>query len=198
MLLIKEELAHYVTVFESKDKKLKIDTRVKKHDCFISGDLCANVLFFKLSKKCVTRDILFGVVYIPPEGSPFENKDVFTELGNSLLLLEHDGVCFLGDFNARTGAVDGIITDGFNNDSDMPYKVFDDAPGSDKIPSALPKRISQDLATNNYGLDCWIFAKRLILLLSMGVLYQTPILGNVHVKMSVLLITPWCCRICFH
>ena len=136
LLLIKEELAQYVTVFESKDKKPKIDTRVKKHYCFISGDLCANVLFFKLSKKCVTRDILFGVVYIPPEGSPFENKDVFTELENSLLLLEHDGVCFLGDFNARTGAVEGIITDGFHNDFDMPYKVFDDAPGSDKIPSA--------------------------------------------------------------
>ena len=30
LLLIKEELAQYVTVFESKDKKPKIDTRVKK------------------------------------------------------------------------------------------------------------------------------------------------------------------------
>ena len=61
----------------------------------------------------MTRDVLFGVVYIPPEGSPFENKDVFTELENSLLPLEHDGVCFLADFNARTGVVDGIITGGF-------------------------------------------------------------------------------------
>ena len=158
-LLIKEELAQYVTVFESKDKKPKIDTRVKKHYCFISSDLCANLLFFKLSKKYVTCDILFGVVYIPPEGSPFENKDVFTELENSLLLLEHDGVCFLGDFNTRTGAVDGIITVGFNNDFDMLYKVFDDAPGSDKIPSALPKRISQDLDTNNYGFRLLDFCK---------------------------------------
>ena len=82
------------------------------------------------------------MVYIRPEGSPFENKDVFTEPENSLLLLQHDGVCFPGDFNARTGAVDGIITDGFNNDFDMPYKVFDDALGSDKIPSALPKNIT--------------------------------------------------------
>ena len=30
LLLIKEELAQYVTVFKSKDKKPKIDTRVKK------------------------------------------------------------------------------------------------------------------------------------------------------------------------
>ena len=95
------------------------------------------------------------MVYIRPEGSPFENKDVFTELENSLLLLEHDGVCFPGDFNARTG----IITDGYNNDLDMPYKVFDDAPSSDKIPSALPKRKSQDMATNNYAFRLLDFCK---------------------------------------
>ena len=108
------------------------------------------------------------MVYIPPEGSPFENKDVFTELENSLLLLEHDGVCFLGDFKARTGAVDGIITDGFNNDFDMPYKVFDDAPDSDKIPSALPKRISQDLATNNYGFRLLDFCKTVVVAIVNG------------------------------
>ena len=138
------------------------------------------------------------MVYIPPEGSPFENKDVFTELENSLLLLEHDGVCFLGDFNARTGAVDGIITDGFNHDFDMPHKVCDDALGSDKIPSALPKGYHRTWLLTITVLDSWILAKRLMLLLSMGVLDQTPLLGNVHVKMSVLLITPWCRRICFH
>ena len=33
------------------------------------------------------------MVYVPPEGSPSENKDVFTELENSLLLLEHEKVC---------------------------------------------------------------------------------------------------------
>ena len=47
LVINKEELAQYVTVFESKEKNPKIDTRVKKHYCFISGDLCANVLFFK-------------------------------------------------------------------------------------------------------------------------------------------------------
>ena len=49
LLLIKEEeeFLQYVTVFESKDKKPKIDTRVKKLYCLISGDLCANVLYFK-------------------------------------------------------------------------------------------------------------------------------------------------------
>ena len=71
--------------------------------------------------------------------------------------------------------LDGIITDGFNNDFDMPYKVFDDALGSDKIPSALPKRLSQDAMscdilfgnalgillnfTNNYGFRLLDFCK---------------------------------------
>ena len=132
LLLVKEELAQYVTVFESKDKKPKIHTTVKKHYCFISSDLCANVLFFKPSTKCATSDVLLGVVYIPPEGSPVGKQGCIHRTSNSLLLLEHDGVCFLGDFNARTGVVDGIITDGFNNDFDMPYEVFHDVPSSDK------------------------------------------------------------------
>ena len=55
--------------------------------------------------------------------------------------------------------MDGIITNGYNNDLDMPYKVFDDAPSSDKIPSALPKRKSQDMATNNYGFRLLDFCK---------------------------------------
>ena len=41
----------------------------------------------------------------------------------------------------------------------MPYKVFDHAPGSGKIPSALPKKISQDTATNNYGFRLLDFCK---------------------------------------
>ena len=40
----------------------------------------------------------------------------------------------------------------------MPYKVFDDALGSEKIASALPK-ISQDMATNNYGFRLLDFCK---------------------------------------
>ena len=63
----------------------------------------------------------------------------------------HDGVRFLRDFNAGTGAVDGIITDGFNNDSDMPFEVFDDVLSSDTNLSTFPRRISKDTATNNYG-----------------------------------------------
>ena len=129
---------------------------------------------------------------------PFENRDVFTELENSLLLLEHDSVCFLGDFNARTGAVEGIITDGFHNDFDMPYKVFDDAPGSDKIPSALPKRISQDLATNNYGFRLLAFCKTVDVAIVNGRAGSDASIGKCTCKMSVLLITPWCRRICFH
>ena len=154
-----------MTVFESKDKKPKIDTRVKKHYCFINGDLCANVLFFKLSKKCVTRDVLSGVMYIPPEGSPSENKDVFTELENSLLLLEHDGVCFLWDFNARTGAVDSIITDGFNKILTCRIK-FLMMPLVVKKSRVHYRKYHRTWLLTITVLDCWIFAERLMLLLS--------------------------------
>ena len=49
--------------------------------------------------------------------------------------------------------MDGIITDGFNNDSDMPFEVFDD------VLSTFPRRISEDTATNNYGFRLLDFCK---------------------------------------
>ena len=58
--------------------------------------------------------------------------------------------------------------------------------------------LSPDMATNNYGFRFLDFRKTVDVLLSVGVLDQTPVLGYVHVKMSVLLIKPWCRRICFH
>ena len=54
------------------------------------------------------------------------------------------------------------------------------------------------MATNNYGFRFLDFSKMVNVLLSMGVLDQTPVLGNVHVKMSMLLTMPWCRRICLH
>ena len=85
--------------------------------------------------------MLFGVVYIPPEGSPFENKDVFTDLENSLLLLEHESVCFLCDFNARAVTLNGTTTDGYSNNFDMPVETFEDIGGGGKSSSSLPRKV---------------------------------------------------------
>ena len=79
LLLVKAEIAQHVTIFERKDKKPKIDRSVQKPYRFVNNELCADILFFKLGKKILTHDVRFGVVYIPPEGSPFEKKDVFTD-----------------------------------------------------------------------------------------------------------------------
>ena len=103
--------------------------------------------------------MLFGVVYIPPEGSPFENKDVFTDLENSLLLLEHESVCFLGGFSARTAALNGTTTDGYSNNFDMPFDTFEDIDGGGKSSSSLPRRVSQDVVTNNIGSKMLDFCK---------------------------------------
>ena len=75
LLLVKAETAQHVIIFESKDKKPKIDRSVQKHYRFINPEVCADILFFKLSKKIVIHDVLFSVVYNIPEGSPFENDD---------------------------------------------------------------------------------------------------------------------------
>ena len=103
------------------------------------------------------------MVYIPPKGSPFENKDVFTELDNSLLLLEHDGVCFGGIL--MLGLVMWTALSQMDLITILTCRIKflmippPPLPGSDKIPSALPKRISQDMATNSYGFRSLDFCK---------------------------------------
>ena len=82
----------------------------------------------------------------------------------------------------------------------MPYKVFDHAPGSDKIPCALLKRISQDMATNNYGFRLLDFCKTVDVAIVNGRAGSDASIGKCACKnVSVVAYAlPWCCRICFH
>ena len=59
-------------------------------------------------------DILFGIVYVPPEGSKYTEHEAFESLSNIILeLMEHlecPNVCLIGDFNARTGRLDDCLS----------------------------------------------------------------------------------------
>ena len=92
-------------------------------------------------------------MYIPPEGTPFENKDAFTDVENLLLPLEHESVSFLGDSNVRTAALNRTTTDGYRNNFDMPFETFEDIVVGGKSSSSLPRRVSQDVVTNNIGFE---------------------------------------------
>ena len=55
--------------------------------------------------NCSTVNILFCVIYIPPEGSIYGNIDIFYTLESDLTELNPDNdfeICLLGDFNSHT------------------------------------------------------------------------------------------------
>ena len=63
-------------------------------------------------KSGLDKDILIGVVYIPPRGSLYTTITSFEEIQQELLDVNIDNkyyVCLLGDFNAHTGALDDFV-----------------------------------------------------------------------------------------
>ena len=101
-------------------------------------------------------DVLFGIIYIPPEGSVYADPDIFKSLsGIALDLLDHlelHNICLIGDFNARTGDLNDFVC--------MNEKVLQ----ANFVLSDLAKdylsfpnykidelRTSKDPSTNNYG-----------------------------------------------
>ena len=90
------------------------------------------------------KDLILGVVYIPPVGSKYTSVDAFEECQLELvdLLSKNDAlVCMCGDFNARTAQLDDIVHENmFNNfDNICTYYNYD-------VP-----RLSNDGHFNNYG-----------------------------------------------
>ena len=63
----------------------------------------------------MTQDVLFGVCYVPPEGTKYASNDCFLEIEQELIHLAHEQikpVCSMGDFNARTGTLPDFFTPG--------------------------------------------------------------------------------------
>ena len=67
----------------------------------------------------LTKDLLLGVVYIPPEGSTYTNISAFEECESELLELlscNDAFVCMCGDFNAITGNLCDLVENNVFND----------------------------------------------------------------------------------
>ena len=71
----------------------------------------------------MTQDVLFGVCYVPTEGTKYASNDCFLEIEQELIHLAHDQnkpVCLMRDFNARTGTLPDFFTpDVFLSQVDM-------------------------------------------------------------------------------
>ena len=124
---------------------LKASSKCTKPLCNFS-----NTLWFRIG------DIIFGIVYVPPEGSKYTDHEAFESLSNIILeLMEHlecPNVCLIGDFNARTGRLDDFVV---IDDKVMDCNIV--IPNEAKDCLSLPNyeidqlRSSSDTKTNNYG-----------------------------------------------
>ena len=98
------------------------------------------------------ENVIFGIVYIPPENTSYTSDEAFVEIENEFQMLKL--MCLVGDFNARMGNLSDFIDSNdlddyfFNNIIDL--KEPTDIHILDEL--CIPrKRNSPDSVVNNYS-----------------------------------------------
>jgi len=111
-------------------------------------------LWFEIN--CLSKEnILFGVVYIPPEGSVYSNIDIFDKIERDIssYCSNFDNIVLLGDFNSRCGHLDDFVS----IDCAITDDVFDIETAAALNRNQLQllsfpiERHSKDVFCNNYG-----------------------------------------------
>lgn len=128
-----------------------------------------DTLWFTVTNIGLEKDVLFGLVYIPPQNSPYADINVFEQLENVILNknnIDDLSVCILGDFNARSGGLCDVVVDGPSTQIDS-LDIVTDENHLDN-PSASSERSSCDTIVNNYGLRFLEMCKNLGLRIANG------------------------------
>ncbi|CAG2251894.1 unnamed protein product [Mytilus edulis] len=113
------------------------------------------VLWFKVSSDLldIDDDIVFGIVYIPPEYTNYSSQDAYSQLENEYIIFSdnYKYVSLLGDFNGRTADDDDFViihndkhTDNITDFIENKVYMLDEL----NIPK---KRKSLDRVKNGYG-----------------------------------------------
>ena len=137
VLATKEKYSDYVSVIENDSKY---------------------VLWFKIDKTLtdMKTDMIFGIVYIPPENSKYCCSDPYGKIEREFLnLSKNEKVVILGDFNARTANEKDFIdiseTESELFNTDVLYLLEE---------SNIPLlRNSKDCVKNNFGNNLLNFCK---------------------------------------
>ena len=119
---------------------------------------CPFVLWFSVDKKILRtlQNVIFGIIYIPPESSKYATDDAFSEIEMEFQRLNRNSnfVCLLGDMNARTGNLPDFLEQEDNDDyfaqNIVDIDTFSDAEILAEL--GIPKiRNSIDKIVNRYG-----------------------------------------------
>ena len=133
ILAYKTELSNFVNIVESESKY---------------------ILWFKLNKSLfhLPQDVLFGIVYVPPENSKYCIGDPFNEIENELLdfSTNFENVCIIGDWNARTCEEHDYIITNFDTFSDFLNVDNDGVQMLEKLHVEILRK-SMDNRKNNFG-----------------------------------------------
>jgi hypothetical protein len=114
----------------------------KGHYRFVDQSLCEDCLFFEIDPVNITESskcIICGVVYAPPERSPYVNLDIYKQIEASLLLWDDVHTVLMGDFNARTASLADYVTDETNDNGCVPMANVIDSLNIQKDRSSLDK-----------------------------------------------------------
>jgi len=99
-----------------------------------------NCLMFKMNGM-FDSNIIFCVLYIPPECLPYSNKEIFDNIESKLLFFANDNsFCALCDFNARSGHLSDCL------------QVYEYVENNGIVSLGVTvKRHSKDTKCNNYS-----------------------------------------------
>ena len=72
-----------------------------------------STMWIRLDKRLCQIPIVFGLVYNPPDNSPYADISIFDQIENTIIDIKFQnsktGICLLGDLNARTGTLSDRI-----------------------------------------------------------------------------------------
>ncbi|CAG2253464.1 unnamed protein product [Mytilus edulis] len=171
---------------------------------FVKSSIYKYVKVIDISSQCIylfsivnllPSDLLFGIVYIPPENSVYGSVDIFDEILEKIIDItvnKNYQVCLLGDFNAHTGTHDDFI---IVNDTILDSLLIDE--NSRKYMNSINalyelgipiKRSSKDISNiNNYGHKLLEFCKNLDLYIVNGRISNDQLVGAVTTSKNTLI-----------
>ena len=125
------------------------------------------ILWLKLNKNCLncTEDIIFGIVYVPPNQSKYFSEDEFDLLKSEITQMckNYDCIYLCGDINAQTGKLPDYTTDDWFLsrffDFDEATISFYDQKAALECMNIQIARKSQDKKKNNIGYKLMDFCK---------------------------------------
>ena len=171
MLLVRDRLVDHITIFEEEELKTSIDDSVLGRYKFTNFPLCKRALYFTLDENIIGKKVLFGAVYIEGENSAYFDRNSYLYLEESLLHLNFDQFCLMGDFNSRTGALSDILDREPHNDAQVDVLDFEHG-----------ARISADSTTNTMGYELISFLKTSQMAIANGRLGQDRGIGKLTCK----------------